>query len=222
MERLIDHILATIKTTADRLEARILRLEAVPIPAAGQDGPPGRDGPAGPSGPAGRDGRDGVAGEKGAAGEPGPPGPSGPPGRDGRDGPPGQAGTNGRDGVDGIGFDDLEADLDVPTKTLRLTCTREGRSKSWAWVLPFTVYRGVYQPDTAYLPGDQVTHAGSQWIATAPTFGNRPDDTGDGARTWQLSAKRGRDGKAGPMGPAGRDGRPGKDLTQMDLDGRKW
>jgi len=126
--------------------------------------------------------------------------------------------------VDGVGFDDLDAELDLDAKRLILRAIRDGRLKEWAWFLPFTRYRGVFEAGQTYLAADQVTHAGSMWIATAETT-QRPDEFGDGARTWVLSAKRGRDGKAGPVGPAGKDGkdgRPGKDLTQLGPDGSKW
>jgi len=204
----------------DDLVQRLVALEhRAPLPGPpGRDGLNGKDGERGLDGAPGRDGKDGAPGPAGQDGERGTDGKDGAPGRDGRDG------KDGRDGVDGVGFDDLDAELDLDAKRLILRAIRDGRLKEWAWFLPFTRYRGVFEAGQTYLAADQVTHAGSMWIATAETT-QRPDEFGDGARTWVLSAKRGRDGKAGPVGPAGKDGkdgRPGKDLTQLGPDGSKW
>lgn len=196
------------ETRERALAARIAVLEAAkgaPDAVVGEAfiGPPGPPGPEGPPGRDGRDGKDGKDGERGL---------------DGKDG---IAGKDGRDGLDGLGFDDFEPLLDVEAKTLTHRYSRGERTKTRSWVIPLTVYRGVYEAGVTYHPGDQVTHAGSQWTAKVETS-DRPDESSDGARSWQLSAKRGRDGKPGPPGPAGKDGRPGKDLTSLGPDGSKW
>jgi len=87
---------------------------------------------------------------------------------------------------------------------LSARAARGDRVLERSYFLPVVIYRGVWEFGRTYLEGDQVTWAGSQWIARATTT-DRPDETGMGARTWVLSAKRGRDGKPGPPGPAGKD-----------------
>ena len=201
-------------------EALLRRVDALEMREVSV-GPPGPPGPPGPAGRDGVDGKDGAPGERGLAGADGKDGPAGPAGKDGRDG---RDGKDGRDGLDGLGFDELEAELDWETKRLILRAIREGRIKQWDWFVPFLRYRGVFDAAQTYLEADQVTHSGSMWIATEATS-QRPDEFGDGAKTWILSAKRGKDGKTGPVGPAGKDGkdgRPGRDLTQLGPDGSKW
>ena len=191
----------------------------------GPIGPPGPAGPAGPAGPRGERGErgepglPGASGERGLAGERGERGESGLPGRDGRDGLPGpqgekgldgapgqdgRHGLDGKDGADGVSFEDLTFGFDLETKTLSARAARGDRVLERSYFLPVVIYRGVWEFGRTYLEGDQVTWAGSQWIARATTT-DRPDETGMGARTWVLSAKRGRDGKPGPPGPAGKD-----------------
>ncbi|HUU83310.1 MAG TPA: hypothetical protein VM243_07385 [Phycisphaerae bacterium] len=175
-------------------------------PLPGQAGPPGPPGPPGPEGKPGRDGRDGL---------PGLPGDSG---LDGRDG------VNGRDGVDGqdgLGFDEFVPMLDIDTKTLTLRWTRGERVVQRSYVLPLTIYKGVWESGVTYQPGDLVTDAGSLWVAKVATT-DRPSETGPSPRPWQLVAKRGRDGKPGTDGKAGPQGPPGRDLTQLGPKGEKW
>lgn len=206
---------AAVSAQLSVLEARgaslLARVAALETSKAGPEGP-GREaligppGPPGPEGTSGRDGRDGIAG------------PQGDKGLDGRDG---INGRDGKDGADGLGFEDFEPLLDLDAKTLTLRWTAGGRTKTQSWVLPWPVYKGVYESGVTYQPGDQVTDAGSLWTAKVATT-DRPSETNVGARAWQLTVKRGRDGKPGPQGEKGLDGRPGKDLTQLGPDGKKW
>ncbi|MEX3690609.1 hypothetical protein AB3X91_16200 [Paraburkholderia sp. BR14263] len=55
------------------------------------------------------------------------------------------------------------------------------------------IYRGVWQEDHEYEPGDMVTWGGSMWHCNARTR-ERPDA---GNAAWTLAVKRGRDGKNG-------------------------
>jgi len=176
---------------------------AGPMGATGTRGERGEVGPVGPMGPAGPAGDRGERGEPGRDGRDGLPGPMGEKGLDGLNGKDGRDGLDGRDGADGLGFDDLTADLDTDTKTLRVRAVRGDQTRDLlSVVVPFTVYRGVWELGRLYLAGDQVTWAGSQWIAQRATR-DRPGEDGPGARAWVLSAKRGRDGKQGPPGPPG-------------------
>lgn len=199
------HTASALRQALDAHASRLEKLEELPRMA----------GPAGPPGPKGLDGKDGAPGRDGKDG------------RDGLQGEKGLDGTNGRDGrdgVDGLGFDDLDAEFDVETKRLILRLIRDGRIKEWSWFLPFVKYRGVFDASQSYLEADQVTHAGSMWVALEATS-QTPGEYGEGAKAWILSAKRGKDGKPGPPGPKGldgKDGRPGKDLTQLGPDGAKW
>ena len=133
---------------------------------------------------------------------------------------PGEKGLDGRDGKDGLGFDDLEV-LHDGERGFTFRLAKDGREKTFRFSIPATIYRGVFDGRKAYARGDQVTAHGSMWTAMADTT----EVPGDGATSWVLSAKRGRDGKPGPQGQKGldgKDGRPGRDLTQMDPEGRKW
>lgn len=193
---------------------------------SGPEGPQGAPGAIGPPGPPGPRGESGVTGPAGPIGPAGEKGLQGPPGRDGRDGLPGPIGekgadgTNGRDGkdgLDGLGFDDLEV-LHDGERGFTFQFTKDGRVKAFPFTLPVVIYRGVHESGHLYERGDQVTAHGSTWTAMAQT----KEVPGEGATSWVLSAKRGRDGKPGPQGEKGFDGRPGRDLTQMDDKGRKW
>jgi hypothetical protein len=58
---------------------------------------------------------------------------------------------------------------------------------------PHIKYLGVWGAEKMYGPGDGVTHSGSLWICrVAHVSGAAP---GEGSSSWQLAAKRGRDGK---------------------------
>jgi hypothetical protein len=178
---------------------------------AGKDGAPGRDGVDG------KDGMPGLAGKDGAPGRDGRDGLVGTPGLTGKDGAPGRDGADGKDGRDGLGFDDLEVVHDGE-RGFTFQFAKDGRTKVFTFRLPAVIYRGVYESGKAYAQGDQVTAHGSTWTAMADTT----EIPGEGATSWVLSSKRGRDGKQGAKGVDGKDGRPGKDLTQMDDTGKKW
>lgn len=68
------------------------------------------------------------------------------------------------------------------------------------FTLPAMIYRGVFKDGEEYAEGDTVTWGGSLWFCNELTT----DKPLDGAKAWQLAAKRGRDGK---------DGRDGIDKT---------
>lgn len=99
-------------------------------------------------------------------------------------GPPGPA------GAPGLGFDDATVEYDGE-RTIRLTWARGDARREQAIKLPAMLYRGVYAPGKLYERGDVVTLGGSLWHCNADTTTTRP---GDGAPTWTLAVKRGRDG----------------------------
>jgi len=91
----------------------------------------------------------------------------------------------------------LEARIAEMTKDAQLTATAfvDGSSKMRARIealeaRPALKYLGVWTPGK-YEQGHCVTLAGSVWIAKEPTSAK----PGDGATSWQLAVKAGRDGK---------------------------
>ena len=118
-------------------------------------------------------------------------------GVDGKDGVDGLDGKPGEIGAPGLGFDDLDVTLHGDGRTVVLAFMRGEVVKRFEIALPAMVYRGVFDPDRRYAPGDTVTFAGSGWVCNAPTSA-KPGET---EKTWTLAVKRGRDGKdfAGPQ-----------------------
>jgi hypothetical protein len=117
---------------------------------------------------------------------------------------------DGKDGVDGLGFDDLEV-VQTGERTLEVRFTQGERSKVYGLKFPWLIDRGVWKAGTTYEAGDVVSWGGSSWIAQRADPGKpRESDA------WRLSVKCGRDGKdgapglKGDPGPAGKNGR---DLT---------
>ena len=161
----------------------------------GKDGAPGRDGKDGANGIHGKDGVPGRDGKDGERGIPGPRGLAGQDGREGHDGAEGQvgregpAGPAGKDGADGFGFDDMLAEFDGERK-LSLIFTKGARTKSFDFVLPIVLDRGVWSVDVKYQKADAVSQSGSLWIAKRDTQ-QKPGESDD----WRLAVKRGRDGK---------------------------
>jgi integrin beta 3 len=235
--------MAVLEAQPVSLLARITALEAGPLARDGTkgiDGAPGRDGKDGLPGTAGtkgidgapgRDGKDGLpgtAGTKGIDGARGEKALDGINGRDGRDGIQGLPGKNGLDGVAGKdGFngtlENLKAIFDGE-RTVTF-CFKNGTPIEGGVIrFPVVIYRHVFDASRTYEAGDQVTCAGSLWIAKTGTT-QRPDEDGDGARDWTLCSKRGPEGKRGQQGEKGldgKDGTPGRDLTQLGSDGKKW
>lgn len=110
-------------------------------------------------------------------------------------GPAGKDGADGKNGVDGLGFDDLSVDFDGD-RTLALKFERGSLKKSFPITLPFMRQQGVYTEGKQYVLGDVVTWGGSQWHCNEETS-TKP---GEGAKSWTLVVKRGRDGKDGRDG----------------------
>lgn len=130
----------------------------------------------------------------------------------GKQGDPGRNGTdgiNGKDGVDGLGFDDFEEETEDDGRIVVRRYRRGDYVKEFRHKTAAVIYRGIWQDGQTYEKGDSVTWAGAQWIAREATTA-KPDEHGTGARAWQLSVKRGRDGKSGPQGPAGPQGLRGE------------
>jgi len=106
----------------------------------------------------------------------------------GRDGVDGQ---DGAPGAAGLGILDLDVSLGDDGRTLALRFERDGLAEVFEVELPVMLYRGVFDAERAYRPGDTVTFGGSAWVCHSPTSA-RPGE-GEG---WQLAVKRGRDGKS--------------------------
>lgn len=179
-------------------------------PAAGRDGVDGKDGEPGADGEKGLDGKagsDGVGlagamiGRDGdlvitlTSGEVKSLGPV--VGRDGKDGDRGEA---------GFSLDDFGVSLKEDGRTLELSFSRGEAAFVRELALPTMIYRGIYREGQAYEKGDTVTYAGSLWHcnggeAGGEWAGQTKEKPGDGAKSWTLAAKRGRDGKdfAGPQ-----------------------
>jgi hypothetical protein len=104
-------------------------------------------------------------------------------------GPTGPPGPPGPPGADGLGFDDATVEYDGE-RTIVLKWARGDARAERAIKLPAMLYRGVFAQGKLYERGDVVTWAGSLWHCNADTT-TRP---GDGAPTWTLAVKRGRDG----------------------------
>ena len=150
-------------------------------------------------------GRDGLDGKNGIDGI----GIAGTPGRDGRDvdmhevkslvlselqsWPRPKDGKDGRDGS----WEGVKSEYDGE-RTVRLLFKDGTPVEGGVLVLPITIDRGVYEPGKTYERGDGVTHDGHFWIAQDETT----EAPGDGAKSWRLSVRRGKQGK---------EGKPGKD-----------
>ena len=239
--------IATLEALVKTLDAQLKVPGTVgpvgPVGPTGEKGMPGAHGERGEKGADGGPGLTGPEGQRGERGPEGQPGPQGVPGRDGRDGegkigpsgekgadgtpgmpgPRGDVGLAGKDGSDGLGIDDLQVTYDG-ARTFIFRWSKGTRVVEKSFAVPAVLYRGIFDATRTYEPGDQVTCAGSTWIAKAVTT-QRPDEDGDGARAWTLCSKRGPEGKRGLQGKdgtPGKDGRPGRDLTNLGPDGSKW
>lgn len=117
-----------------------------------------------------------------------------------------------KDGLDGFGFDDLDLEHDGE-RTVTLRFTKGERTKSWPITFPVDIYRGVWEPEKSYERGDTVTFGGNHYIAKKATS-QKPGETPDGVKDWQLAVPKGRVGREGPQGAPGKDGK--------DFKGEPW
>jgi integrin beta 3 len=161
----------------------------------GRDGVDGKDGLTGPTGEKGLDGRDGRDGKDGRDGDPGVQGERGEKGLDG---------LNGANGTDGFGFDGFEVCYDGE-RDITFRFTQGEKVKTFDFVLPIVIDRGVYQPGRSYEKGDGATWGGSYWIAQQATTA-KPGEASEASRAWRLAVKKGADGKQGPDGKSGGPG----------------
>jgi len=136
----------------------------------------GSEGPPGPRGDRGATGAAGASGLQGPSGPQGPPGPPGPAGAPGPAGPQGPMGPVGPQG--------LQGQPGAP-----------GAGFQW---------KGSWDPQVTYSPGDTVQHDGTAYVTTISTSGNVPP-----AAPWQQFVAAGRDGANGRDGVDGRDGAQG-------------
>jgi integrin beta 3 len=97
-------------------------------------------------------------------------------------------GPAGKDGQDGLGVEDMDCEYDGH-RTVTVRFARGDVQKSFTFVIPVPIYRGVYREADSYQRGDMATFGGSLWHCNADT-GDKP---GDGSPVWTLAAKRGRD-----------------------------
>lgn len=89
-----------------------------------------------------------------------------------------------KDGEDGLGLEDLSVEL-LNGRNLVLAFANGLREKKFELVIPWQIYKGLYESGRKYQAGDVVTFAGSQFTAKVDT--DQPPKTGD----WLLSVKRG-------------------------------
>lgn len=150
-----------------------------------------------PAGPKGDPGVQGIPGPKGDTGLGGPAGPMGPEGPQGPVGPKGDQGVPGLQGIPGPKGDTGGVGPVGP----------EGASGPAGPQGPAgLVWRGKWDPETNYEPGDAVFFDGNSWIAVRSTAGNKPNLED---REWNLLAPQGEVGPQGPQGIAGSPGQPG-------------
>jgi hypothetical protein len=164
------------------------------IAARGQIGPQGPQGDVGPQGPIGLTGAQGDVGPQGPQGEVGPQGPQGdvgPQGPIGLTGPQGDVGPQGPQG-------------DVGPQGPEGPQGPQGEAG-----LAF-VWRGTFDPVTAYTTNDAVQFDGSSYVARAPVIALLPD-AGD---PWELVAARGAVGPQGLQGLQGIQGPQGEQGIQ--------
>jgi hypothetical protein len=194
---------------------------ALPKPADGIDGAPGRNG---------EDGRDGEPGRDAALIEPLPM--IDPQRRYARgtwakhaDGLwLARTATEGMAGWDCIvtGLAALEVSLEDAREVVVRSVRSDGQEHIARLVLPSMEYRGIWR-ERDYRHGDTVTWDGSLWHCERAT--RLKPGTPASAEDWKLCAKRGangKDGDKGDKGDPGKDGRPGRDLTQMGPDGTRY
>lgn len=153
-------------------------------------------------------GRDGVDGINGLDGARGLDGINGIDGRDGIDGAQGMAGAPGRDG---FGFDDMSAELLEDGRTVVFKFQRGDDVKAFPMKFPVSIFRGAYDSERVYEPGDGVFWMGHSYSATREVVGVAPEG-GDGAWTKLASAGQSVRGERGIAGKDGRNGLDGKDL----------
>lgn len=125
-------------------------------------------------GPAGRDGTDGKDGV------------------DGRDGTDGKNGADGKDGADAILYDDWnEWQEDEGRVMVRAYYLKGEEVKVFRHTTRAMIWRGVFDSNRTYLPGDVATWKGSLWHCNKEVTGKIGSDH------WSLAVKAGRDGKDG-------------------------
>ena len=192
----VDAIAGPLRKEVADLKAMIADLQSLERPP-GPPGPVGPPGAPGVDGLAGRDGRDGLAGV---------------PGQHGEKGLDGKNGIDGINGKDGLGFDDFAVKYDG-ARGLTFTFARGDQVKTFDFILPIPIYKGVYRPDDhkSYAYQDFVTRAGSVWACMVPDPIAAPGNPDSGFVLAVKAGTPGKDGKPGINGKHGLDGKPGKD-----------
>jgi hypothetical protein len=99
-------------------------------------------------------------------------------------------------GPPGFRLEDFAASFDGE-RTLTLTCRAGDVVKSVDLVLPLPHYEGTYHAGAPYTAGAMVTWEGSLWLCREATSAKPLE----GAKTWTLIVKRGRDGRDGKDAP---------------------
>jgi hypothetical protein len=107
----------------------------------------------------------------------------------------GKDGTPGKDGRDGFSLEEFDATLMDDGRTVLLAFERGDQSFKVELGFPVMLYRGVYKDGEKYERGDTVTWGGSLWHCDGETA----DKPGEGAKSWTLCAKKGRDGRDGTV-----------------------
>ena len=86
---------------------------------------------------------------------------------------------------DGLGIEDWNAELKDDGRTLVLSVDNGVKSKAQEILIPWQIYRGLWEASRKYQKGDVVTYGGSQFTAKVDT--DQAPKTDD----WLLSVKRG-------------------------------
>lgn len=107
-------------------------------------------------------------------------------------GPAGKDGLNGKDGADAVLYDDWnEWQEDEGRFMVRAYYLKGEKVKEFRHVTRAMIWRGVFDSNRTYLPGDVATWKGSLWHCNKEIAGKIGSDH------WSLAVKAGRDGKDG-------------------------
>lgn len=97
-----------------------------------------------------------------------------------------------RDGADGIGFDDVQQEIEDEGRFIVQRWLKDGAVvREIRLQTKAAIWRGVYDANRTYLPGDLATWKGSVWHCNKEVAGKI------GSESWSLAVKAGRDGKDG-------------------------
>lgn len=156
-----------------------------------RDGRDGVQGEIGPPGPQGLQGPQGDIGPQGAQGERGDRGPEGVRGYDGPQGQKGDPGIQGERGFDGPQGE--TGAMGEPGSIGEQGPAGEKGEKGDPGMS--LIFKGLWQREGEYDPGDITVNNGSSWVAIEPSVGKTPGESDE----WKLFAQKGSRGARGKM-----------------------